>query len=89
MCKCIEESEENIRKHIVAQNDFKEGFEMLEGKYQNRPWLMLGDGSIKLYSTFKYTYTFKKVNGETSKAKSETVNIFHAYCPICGVKHED
>lgn len=83
MCTCIETSENKLIEHLKSK-----GQNVVDGEFQNKPALMFGTNTIKLFSPFKYTYTFKKKNGIDSKQRTNTVNVFYNYCPFCGLKYE-
>lgn len=86
MCNCIDETELRLIKHITEQSSDKKDFKLVEGNFTNVPALMFG-GEIQMFAYFKYSYTFTRTNGETSKPKTENRKVFFTYCPFCGKQY--
>ena len=86
MCNCLINLKKNLLKDITELSTEKD-FKILEGDFLNRA-LTFDPSDVKIYLEFKYISTFTRANGETSKPKSKTVNIFPTYCPFCGKEYK-
>lgn len=73
MCQCVADLEAKIKDKCAG--DYRKPIERvcLAGKV-----LALGDGKIKMTSTFNINLEGKK--------KVETINVHQAFCPFCGEK---
>lgn len=92
MCNCIKETEQKIignLKERFPEKTFNEELNRFQGTGMQNVALSFGEnGGHKTYSEFKIESSFEKVNGTQSRPKKETVNIYHSYCPFCGIKKD-
>lgn len=75
--KMVERLKKNSPKSIITGVKFKtQGYNF-------------GTGSYNLYNEIAYTEQFEKVNGDLSKERTHTVDVYHSFCPFCGVKTKE
>jgi hypothetical protein len=91
MCDCINTVTEKILAKQAEQKPERTilPLEEFDGEGLGNRAFTFGSGDgYKMFVPFVYRYTFKKTNGETSKTRKETVNMFFTYCPFCGTKYD-
>lgn len=90
MCNCIKIQEKNIIDHLKQKYPTRLYDEDLDGwdgtGFQNKAISLGEGGGTFLYQEFAIKHTFKKVNGEQSSPKKQTISINPAFCMFCGVK---
>lgn len=87
MCDCIKQLEKQTLELVKEQKEgeFTKGnitpssFRIINNKFSDR----------ETYSEYEFTFAPKKKDGTIGKAKKQTVNIIHKYCPFCGEKHPE
>jgi len=92
-CNCIKETEQKTLDFLKTKHKDKTYNEDLNGfqgtGFQNVAILFGENSGYSFYHPFTVETTFTKVNGEMSKPKKETVNIYPTYCCLCGIKLND
>lgn len=89
MCTCLKNLSADILKAQSENNPQNtiEPIERLEGDGFQHMTFPISDnaiGSSRMYMPFCYRYTFKKVDGTSSKIKKANVSMVFSYCPFCG-----
>lgn len=89
-CNCIKEVEQKTLKHLIEKNPdktYNEDLNGFEGTGFDNVAISFGEnGGYNFYHKFVVESSLKKVNGEMSKPKKETVNLYPTYCCFCGIK---
>ena len=86
-CDCIKEVEAKSLNRIKDKNP---GWDVDKTNRWDDTGLMpvthlFGYGDSVAFE-FKYRYTFKKVNGQTSNPRTGKISIIPTFCPFCGRK---
>lgn len=86
-CNCIETSKEKILAKLAEMHP---DWTITESDYENQIFPFSEENNsiqpIILTHHFGFTYTFKKVNGEDSKPRTDYISINPTYCGFCGKK---
>jgi hypothetical protein len=81
-CECLDIL---LEKLVETKKEQNPDWTINEANYLNKSWNFSDKGNpINLYNEIKLTYTFVKVDGSTSKQKSEKIPIYGNYCCFCG-----
>jgi hypothetical protein len=85
MCKCITEIESKTFEAVQKQ---KEG-EFTKGNITPSSFVIENNKfkARATHSEYEFTFAPKKKDGTIGKAKKQSVNIIHTYCPFCGEKY--
>jgi len=92
-CNCIKDAELKTIAHLKTNNPnkiYNEDLNGFRGTGFDNVAISFGEGGgYSFYHPFVIETKFQKVNGEISKPKKETVNIYPTYCCLCGIKLND
>jgi hypothetical protein len=89
-CNCVSQVEEKTLNHLKENNTmgfiYDDDLNHWNGLGLQNVAYNFETGKSMVYMQFSAMYTFKKTNGELSKPKKHTINLFPNYCPFCGEK---
>ena len=88
-CKCITETGDFLVKHLKAKNPDTKYLPIDEiGLGLRGTTFVMGDNAQRMKFEFKVRSQFKKVNGQMSVPKTQTVVVVATFCPFCGTKYQ-